>query len=426
MMINNAKQNHHSIIIAGGGPAGVAAAIAAARNGSSVLLIEKGNCLGGAAAMNLVNPFMKYWTMMGHEKKYLSRGIFEEICDELKEAGAIDKGGTCFDEEYLKLILNRMALKSGVQLLFNTTLIGVEKENTRIAAVNVYNKTGMQSLTADYFIDATGDGDLMHLAGVPYRLGRKSDSLCQPMTLCFRIGNIDMEETESDYRQQIQKVYLKYKEEGLTDNPREDVLIFNTLTKGILHFNTTRIVKMNPVDGYDVSQAEIKAREQAYDIYHMLKKEIKGFENSVMLMTAASIGTRESRMLEGMHVLTEEELKACKKFDDSIALGNYDIDIHNPEGSGTSHYYFKDGEYYSIPYASLVPKENGDNLLVAGRCISATHEGQASIRIMPICYCLGEAAGTAAAIAAETGTRKLADIDIKKLQKRLTEQGAAI
>lgn len=424
MMKVGKKADDAELIIVGGGPAGVAAAIAAARNGRRVLLIEQGNCLGGAAVQNLVNPFMKYWTNIDKEKLYLSRGIFEEICGKLKQAGAINDAGTCFDEEYMKLLLNRMAIEAGVTLLFNTTLVGVARKNGLVESVKVYNKSGLQDIAAKYYIDATGDGDLFALADLPYKLGREQDSLCQPMTLCFRIGNIDFDRLDKDYKHHIQEVYLEYKEKGLTDNPREDVLIFGTLAKGILHFNTTRVVKKSPIDGADISAAEIAAREQAYDIYHMLKKEIKGFENSVMLMTAASIGTRESRMLEGKHVLTEAELKNCTRFEDSIALGNYDIDIHNPEGSGTSHYYFKDGDYYTIPYGSLLPKEGADNLLVAGRCISATHEAQASIRIMPICYCLGEAAGTAASIAAENGVSNLADINIRQLQSRLKEQGA--
>ena len=139
---------------------------------------------------------------------------------------------------------------------------------------------------------------------------------------------------------------------------------------------------------------------------------------------APEIGVRESRKLRGVHLLTEQELKDCTVFEDSIALGNYDIDIHNPAGSGTSHYYFKDGTYYTIPYRSLLPKEF-DNLLVAGRCLSATHEAQASVRIMPICATMGQAAGTAIGVMKKTNTNAH-EVDVKEIQRILEKAGAAI
>ena len=192
----------------------------------------------------------------------------------------------------------------------------------------------------------------------------------------------------------------------------------------MLHFNTTRVVKHNPTDPLDVTKAEMIAREQMFEMYHFLRDNIPGFENSQLLYSAGEIGVRESRMIVGEYVLTEYDLKDCVKFDDAIAAGNYDIDIHNPEGSGTSHYYFPAGTWYTIPYRSLQPK-NADNLLVAGRCISATHAAQASVRIMPIVTTLGEAAGAAAGISVKSG-KPVKEIDVKELQKRLLEEGAFI
>ena len=141
-------------------------------------------------------------------------------------------------------------------------------------------------------------------------------------------------------------------------------------------------------------------------------------------MSASTIGARESRMIDGEHLLTVEELKACTKFPDAIAAGNYDIDIHNPEGSGTSHYFFPEGTWYTIPYRSLLPKGTA-RLLVAGRCISSTHEAQASYRVMPLVTCLGEAAGAAAAVAHRAGA-ELRDVNIADLQRTLTDAGAFI
>ena len=134
------------------------------------------------------------------------------------------------------------------------------------------------------------------------------------------------------------------------------------------------------------------------------------------------IGVRESRMIDGEYTLTKEDLLACARFDDSIAVCNYDIDIHSPDGSGTSHYYFPKGEYYTIPYRCLIPK-NAENLLVAGRCVSATHDAQASLRIMPTCATLGDAAGIAASIASNGNVRS---VDTNELRKILKEKGAKV
>ena len=181
---------------------------------------------------------------------------------------------------------------------------------------------------------------------------------------------------------------------------------------------------MNPVDPFDVTKAEIEAREQTFELYLFLKNNFESFKNSELLMTAAEIGVRESRMIDGIHVLTGKEIVACTKFDDSIACGNYDVDIHNPEGTGTSHYYFPDGQYYEIPYRSLLPV-GSQNLIVAGRCISVDHEAQASMRVMPIVCCVGEAAGIAASVAKD-GKNNVADADISKIQDLLVKNGALI
>ena len=201
-------------------------------------------------------------------------------------------------------------------------------------------------------------------------------------------------------------------------------MVFHSTFPGIVNLNATRIVKRNPVDAYDVTAADIEAREQMVELHDFLKKRVPGFENSMILSSAVQTGVRESRMIDGEHLLTAEELVACTVFEDAIACGNYDIDIHNPEGSGTSHYFFPAGQYYTIPYRSLIPK-NAENLLVAGRCISATHEAQASIRIMCIVCTLGEAAGTAVSVAVKDGTTTR-NVDVGKLRRTLEQNGAVI
>lgn len=421
------KQTHYEIIVIGGGFAGVGAAIAAARQGREVLLVEKYNCLGGAAVFDLVNPFMRYWTYTEGrtDKIMLSCGLFSELTDRLEAMGgfAPDTGRTRFSEEALKLLLNRMAVESGVKLLFQTYLTDAKAENGKIRSITVSNVSGNTVLTADCYIDATGDANLTMLAGFPYRVGRESDGLCQPMTLCFRLGDVDYDRFVEE-KPLISPLYQKLQAEGKIKNPRENVLVFKTVTKSVLHFNTTRVVKLDPTDAEDVTRAELIAREQVFEMVEFLKSNFSAFRNAILLSTGMQIGVRESRMIDGEYLLTKDDLLSLKRFDDAIAACNYDIDIHSPDGSGTSHYYFPDGDYYTIPYRCLIPK-GACNLLVAGRCISADHDAQASIRIMPTCCTLGEAAGVAASMAVETSC-SVREIDTARLRAILKENGAKV
>ncbi|MBQ4585699.1 MAG: FAD-dependent oxidoreductase [Clostridia bacterium] len=404
----------YDLVVVGGGFAGVASAISASRQGVSVLLIEKSNCLGGASTNSLVNPFMPTVTHIERERVELNRGIFEEIKNELKKRNAMLWDG--FLEEELKLILNRMVLSSGVDILFHAQLTEVKAINDKIFSISLATIGGIEEIEADYFIDATGDAQLSYLSGVPCMQGRRTDGLCQPMTLCFRVGNVDFDKF-SKSASKMQEEYKIAKEKSEIKNPRENILYFQLPQKNVVHFNTTRIVKKSPTCVYDLTKAEIEAREQVFEIYEFMKKHAQGLEDSFILSTASQIGVRESRQIIGKYTLTEADCLECRKFEDSVVACNYDIDIHNPEGTGTSHHYFKDGEYYTIPYRCLVPSKI-DNLLVAGRCISSTHEAQASYRIMPVVCNLGQVAGVAMAQAIKEKI-KPSDIDISKLQAQL-------
>lgn len=423
MSIKAMTEKQWDLIVVGGGLTGVAAAVSAKRCGmENVLLIEKAGFLGGAPGTCLINPFMPFTTTVDGRRFELSRGFFTELRQLLSDVGGYQPGPENIHEEYLKVALDRLAQREQLQVLFHAVLCGVEKEGETLKNVQVATKAGVLTFRGNYFIDSTGDADLAVLSGCPYHLGRE-DGLCQPMTLCFRIGNIDIKRFQEN-RNLMQQKYKEFQAAGKIKNPRENVLVFSTLVDGMLHFNTTRVVKHNPTDPFDVTEAEMMAREQMIEMYEFLRDNVPGFERSQLLYSAGEIGARESRMIDGEYLLTETDLKDCVKFEDAIAAGNYDIDIHNPEGSGTSHYYFPAGTWYTIPYRSLQPK-NADNLLVAGRCISSTHEAQASYRIMPIVATLGQAAGTAAAIAARHG-QQVKQISVKELQDTLVENGAFI
>lgn len=416
----------YNLVVAGGGLSGVAAAVSAAREGLKVLLVEKSGCLSGAISNNLVYPFMPYWTTniknKDAAKKYLSQGIFKEM-KERHDRYVDDCKDHEFNSEYFKIVLDDMTAEAGVDVLFHAVVYDVKNDNRKITAVEITAKAQKITVEADFFIDATGDGDLFYLAGCDYQLGRESDSLCQPMTTCFRMSGVDLD-LFTEERPRLQELYKEKQAKGEITNPRENILVFFGVGEDVLHFNSTRVVKLNPTNPFDVSKAEVIARKQIHELICFLRENSNAFHESALISVAVNIGVRESRKLKGVHILTGDELINCTRFEDSIALGNYDIDIHSPTGTGTSHRYFGEGEFYTIPYRTLLPKEY-DNLLVAGRCISVTHEAQASVRIMPICCCLGEAAGTAVAIAHNTD-KNVHTVDIKALQKKLIENGAVL
>ncbi len=417
---------HYDIIVVGGGLSGVGASIAGARAGKRTLLIEKYGCLGGVSAFNLVMPFMPYYT---HDPKTgaridLSCGIFSEIMEALKAHGGVsEEWEQCFNEEALKYVLNKMTSESGVELLFGSYVSDAVCENGTIKSITVSSAGKSEQISADYFIDATGDANLATLCGFESIVGRESDGKCQPLTLSFRLANVDIDAYER-CKHEINALYKKQRENGKITNPRENVLIFKTPCKGLLHFNSTRVVGIDPTNPWELSRAELIARKQVFELVDFLKESFDAFKDAYLISSGVQIGARESRKIVGEYTLTKDDIVSLKRFEDSIAVCNYDIDIHSPDGTGTSHYYFKSGDYYTIPYRCLIPRASV-NLLVAGRCVSATHEAQASLRIMPTCVTLGQACGVACAIAhnSHTGVR---EIDIRALQEALVQNGAKI
>ena len=406
------------VLVAGGGPSGLAAAVASARNGASTLLVERYGFLGGMATAGLVNPFMS-WQVEG---KPIIEGIFQEIINRLKAMGGWDgdRAPSAFDPECFKLLADDMCRESGVSLLLHSLVVDAQVENGLIASITVANKSGLGQLDAEVFVDATGDADLAARCGVPCQKGRPEDGLSQPMTLCFRMAEVDIDRMPPPA--EINQLYEQAQQAGEISNPREDVQFFFTTIERVVHFNTTRVVKRDGTDPQDLTDAELTARQQVQEMVRFLQARISGFENSYLQMMAPQIGVRETRRIVGEYVLTEEEVLGARKFPDVIARGSYPVDIHNPAGTGTVLKHLPPGESYDIPYRCLIPK-GIDNLLVTGRPISATHEAHSSLRIMPICIALGQAAGTAAALCAQ---EKVAppQLAAKRLQAVLLAQGA--
>lgn len=413
----------YNVIVVGGGLSGVAAAVAAAREKQKVLLLEKNNHLGGAASNCLINPFMKFSIKGKNGLERINNGIFGYLVDEMHRMNGLDESlspDIVFNNEYMKYLLERLCLESGVDVLFSATVTGAKTENGIIEHISVFAGNNFTEYAADCFVDCSGDADLAYFSGVPCRVGRDGDNLCQPMTLCFWLSGVDTDKFEKE-RASINPLYKKFREEGKIKNVRENVLIFKHVAKGILHFNTTRVVGLNPTDPADVTKAQFIARGQVFEMYAFLKENFECFRNSVLLLTAPEIGIRESRMIIGKYVWTKEDVLSYRKFDDAVACGCYEIDIHSPDGTGTQLIYLDRTKYYTIPYRSLLP-ENVDNLLVAGRCISATHEAQSAYRIMPIICNIGESAGYAAAIAAKKKIN-CSEVDKDELHSLLDKYG---
>lgn len=409
------------VIIIGGGPAGVCAAVAAAEEGADTLLVERYGFLGGMATAGLVNPFMPYH----NGKEQVNAGAFQRMIDYFEAEGAWShrrQSPSAFDPELAKLALDRMVQEAGVRRLLHTALLDAEVEEPNVKRVLTTSKTGVQGLAAAVFIDASGDADLAAWAGAQFEIGREEDGFCQPMTMNFRMANVD--EDRMPDRKTINELYNAAKERGEIDNPRENCLWFYTTRPGEIHFNTTRVVKLDATKAEDLTVAEETARKQVRQMLAFLKKDVPGFENAHLSVLPTQIGIRESRRVLGDYVLTVEDVLEARKFADGIARGCYPVDIHNPSGTGTVIQQLPPGEAYDIPYRCLTPL-GFDNLLIAGRPISSDHAAHSSHRVMPIAACNAEAAGVAAGMCVR-GKHDIRSVDLNALRARLKARGASI
>jgi hypothetical protein len=426
---------HWDVIVIGGGPGGVPAAVAAARNGARVLLVESYGFLGGMATTALVMPYMTY----SSGGTYIIRGLFEEFLDLMEENGGLTRidlsedaqirlntfvtgldDRAHFDDEPMKRILDRFVLDAGVDLLLHTRAIGVILQGDRIEAVRLFHKGGIEDVSADIIIDSTGDGDIAAWAGAEVEIGRDSDGGCQPMTMSFRMANVDMDRIPDG--REFNRLYDAAKRRGDINNPRENVLKFLTVHSGVMHFNSTRVIGESPLDGWSITKAEVEGRQQVDELVRFLGTDVPGFEQAYLMKTGPQIGVRESRRIMGHYTLTADDVISGRKFDDGIACGSYAIDIHNPTGTGTKMVYLDWGVYYQIPYRCLVPR-GIRNCIVASRCISATHEAHSSLRVMPTVWAIGQAGGTAAALCAGKQSRlSPTDIDTGSLRKIIEKQ----
>ena len=443
------------VLVIGGGPAGLSAAIASARTGAKTLLIEQGAFCGGMATAGLVAPFMTCYDSGGDEM--LIKGLFEEIIDRLVEMGGalhpstipasspfssyIEKGHihlTPFKAESLKLLADRMLKEAGVEVLYHTAFIDAICEGEQVVKVVVAKKEGLCAIEPKVIVDCTGDGDCAAAAGVPYTMGN-GEGRMQPATMFFRIGNVDIKKIDEDIEKNRHQFYRKdgvnyrslhwwvskAREAGDFHINRASIGLYRGVEEDEWSINTSRILGIDGTSSESLTFGEQEGREQVDEIFRFFKKYVPGCENAKLLQSGNTLGIRETRHIHGIKTLVLEDLLECRVPEDSIMICANSVDVHGRFGPTSTEYItIPEGKYYGIPYGTLVP-ENRSNLLVAGRCLSADSEAAGAVRVMPPCMGMGQAAGTAAALACKEGT-DLRRLDTKTLRAELIKNNVKL
>ena len=439
----------HDVLVVGGGNAGCAAALAAARNGARVLLVERYGFLGGTATAAMVGPWMTFHS--GADR--IVGGIAQEIVERLSARGgspghlrdASDYVATItpFDPELHKALLFEMMREASVDLLLHAYFLDALCDAAHVVGARFATVAGTREQRARVTIDATADAYVAASAGVEVQQGDERGRV-QPATLIFRLSHVDLAETARYVREHpdqmrtslpiaertpermtavagLYELWKRARASGAVSVQRELVSFFATPYPDEVTVNMTRVVDIDPLDPDDLTRAEVEARSQAMELFAFFKSDVPGFADCRLAATATQVGIRESRRIVGAYTLTREDVLGARRFEDAVARSAYPIDIHNPSGSGTTTHRLPPGASYEIPYRCLVPA-TVDGLLVAGRCISTTHEALASTRLTPTVMTLGQAAGTAAAIAVARNIEPRR-VDAHELRARLTRDG---
>ncbi|MBV8530120.1 MAG: FAD-dependent oxidoreductase [Candidatus Eremiobacteraeota bacterium] len=440
------------VLVVGGGNAGCAAAIAAARAGARTMLVERYGFLGGTATAAMVGPWMTFHS--GSER--IVGGIAQEIVERLMAQGA-SPGHVCdssdyvatitpFDPEVHKALLFEMMLGAGVTLLLHAYFLSATLDGATVTGAAFATIGGMRTYRATVAIDATADALVAASAGVPTQQGDERGRV-QPATLIFRLSHVDLGKLAEYVRANpdemrsslpadartpasltaVAGLYSLWRSalaDGLVDVPRELASFFISPYPDEVTVNMTRVVDVDPLDPDDLTRAEIESRLQVMQLLRFFRERVPGFEHARIAATGTQVGIRESRRIVGRYTLTRDDVLQARKFDDAVARSAYPIDVHNPGGSGTRTERLAPGESYEIPFRALVPI-NREQLLVAGRCISTTHEALASTRLTPTVMTLGQAAGTAAATACARGVR-VGELDARELRARLVADGVTL
>ena len=448
-------------VVCGAGISGAAAAIAAGRTGARVLLADRFGSPGGMLTAAGVGPMM---TFHAGETQAV-RGVTGELIDRMAAKGAspghiLDTTTytytvTPFDAEAMKVELEEMLAEAGVALLYHAMLDSAEADGGAIRKLVFTVKGGHIAVKAKVFIDATGDADLAHMAGVPCTVGMDGNGISQPLTTNLKLVNVDIAAVKAYIRANpanfpamidapkvidraprlslngFRKELKAARESGELDFDRETVLFFETNNPNEVIVNMSRMQDFDPTDAWQLTQAEIEGRKQARQLVRFLNKRVRGFENAVLVQTSpGQVGVRSSRQINGLYTLTHIDLIKGTRFADTIAHGGYPIDVHEPKGGHSAAFralteeekQMGNGHIYDIPLRSLLCAQY-DNLIVVGRCVSTEFLAQSAIRVSPIAGAIGHAGGAAAAVAIKQG-KAPTDVDADDVRALLTEQNA--
>ncbi len=427
------KSLRTDILVIGSGSAGATAAIAASNGKYKVTLVERYGFPGGTSTQ-MLDTFYGFFTPSESPRKIVG-GIPDKVVNELDRSGNIflrpntygAGTGVNYNPEKLKQVWDQLLIKSGIQLLYHSTLVGVESTGEASTCIFFNKGMGFFSITANRVIDASGDADYCHWADIPYeRAGEKESA--QSMTTTFRMANVEQQEYESaGGKKMLKERMAEAFEKGTYGLPRKEGSAHEMCQPKCISTVAVKVVDLDPLDVEGITKAEIEGRRQAFIFEDFFRAEIPGYKNSKIIGLSHQIGVRETRRVFGEYRLTKEDCIGAKTFEDQIFLCGAPIEDHRKSDEGESEtfwQYVPNGGAYGVPYGTIVPKES-QNTWVVGRCFSATHDAHASCRSMAQTMSMGQAAGLAALISMDTD-QNAKNIDINKLQGGLIQIGAIL
>ena len=413
----------YDVVVAGSGPAGICAAVAAAREGAKVALVERYGVVGGNLTAGYVGP------ILGMVGKGTMRDEIVALLG-VPENDMIGETGRAHDFERAKMLLAQFVNHPNIDVYLQTTVTDVVKEGNAVVGLIVTAGEGQFVIKGAVTVDATGDGLVSYLAGAQTEKGRE-DGLMQPVTLEFTIAGVDESKGiicigDVDDVKLGDERFLDYCKRlavaGEIPEKIAAVRLHPMVYDGYRQVNTTQVNGVDMTRVEQIFKADLELREQMYLLEDFFHKHIPGYENCRVISSGTTTGVRETRRVIGDYVITAEEMAVGCRFDDVIVhRAEFIVDIHNPAGSGQAEDHIQYCDPYDLPYRCFTPK-GVENLYTAGRCISGTHRAHASYRVMSICMAMGEAVGTAAALCAAEGVTPR-NLDVKKLQKSLTDKG---